>query len=429
MSQAIPPRKPPAMLFRTLLIISTVCWGELSAVAPALAEPQGVDDALIIIDTHIDVPYRLREQWADVTRATDNGDFDFPRAHAGGLDVAFMSIYTPSDYSGPGGHKALANQLIDSVEAMVGRAPDRFAMVTDPDAVEDLQRQGRIGLALGMENGSPIETLADLAFFHQRGVRYITLAHALSNTLSDSSYDTERPHGGLSAFGARVVGEMNRLGMMVDVSHLSDAAIHGVLETSAAPVIASHSSARHFTPGFERNLSDDLIRAIAAGGGVVQINFGSSFLTAEANDWYTRFDAARDRFMEQQQVDRNSAAVAQWSERYRQDHPLPFADLADVLDHFDHVRDLVGSAHIGIGSDYDGVGDSLPVGLKDVSTYPNLIRGLQSRGYPPAAVAQIAGGNLLRVWRQVEAVATAQTGAGTEASAEISGDSGTDSSD
>jgi membrane dipeptidase len=364
----------------------------------------------LIVDTHIDVPYRIHESWEDVTRATGKGEFDFPRARAGGLNVPFMSIYTPAAMEAKGGSFQLANELIDSVEAMVARAPGEAVLVRTPADAEEALRSGRIGLAMGMENGSPLEhDLANIRHFRDRGISYITLAHSLSNHLSDSSYDDNRPLGGLSDFGREAVREMNRLGVMVDISHVSDDAFYQVLEITQAPVIASHSSARHFTPGFERNMSDDMISALARTGGVIQINFGSSFLTEEARAWSDEYWKQREHFTSSNGLEGNSEAVAQFSADYRAKSPFPFARLEHVLDHIDHVVKLVGVDHVGIGSDYDGVGDSLPTGLKDVSTFPNLIAGLLERGYSEEQIRKILGGNLLRVWRQVQGFAEART--------------------
>jgi membrane dipeptidase len=251
-----------------------------------------------------------------------------------------------------------------------------------------------------MENGSPLEgKLENLAFFRDRGISYITLAHALSNHIADSSYDEERPWNGLSPFGREVVAEMNRQGILVDVSHVSDAAFYQVLELSQAPVIASHSSARHFTPGWERNMSDEMIRALAAQGGVMMINFGSSFLTEPARQWFEQMVATRKAFLAENGFDEESPEAEQFQEQYRETHPFPYATLDDLVAHFTHVIDLVGVAHVGIGSDFDGVGDSLPDGMKDVSFYPNLVGKLREKGYSAADIEAILGGNLMRVWR------------------------------
>jgi membrane dipeptidase len=358
----------------------------------------------LLADTHIDAPDRLRSDgWRDLAGAVPEREFDYPRARAGGLDLVFMSIYIPSAMEAAGeDSRPLADALIDSVEAIAGRAPDKFALVRSPAEAEAAWRADKVGLALGLENGAPIAgELENLRRLHARGIRYITLAHALSNHLSDSSFDAQRPWEGLSPFGREVVAEMNRLGVMVDVSHLSDEAVRDVLAVSRAPVIASHSSARHFTPGFERNLGDELAVAIAEKGGIVHVNFGSSFLTAEANAWFVRMRAARDAWMEAEgEVD--EASTVAWNKAYRAQQPFPFAALSAAADHIEHFIGLVGAEHVGLGSDFDGVGDSLPTGLKSVADFPNLIAELLRRGYPEADIRQILGGNLLRVWREVE---------------------------
>jgi membrane dipeptidase len=361
----------------------------------------------IIVDTHIDVPYRLDEEWADVSLATDGGDFDYPRAVAGGLNAPFMSIYTPANLEAEGGSKALAESLIDVVEKIAADAPEKFALAYSPADVERHFREGLISLPMGMENGSPLEDdLANVAYFFERGIRYITLAHSMSNRLSDSSYDEDKRWGGLSDFGIEVVGEMNRLGMMIDVSHLSDDAFRDVLEATRAPVIASHSSARHFTPGWERNMSDEMIQALAANGGLVMINFGSAFISEEAWRYGDARGDAYDSWLEENDAEGNDDVRRQFHDQYAQEHgPYPFATLEQTLDHFDHVVQLTSVDHVGIGSDYDGVGDSLPIGLKDVSTYPNLVEGLLSRGYSESDIRKILGENLLRVWRKVEDIA------------------------
>ena len=369
--------------------------------ADLAVEAQRIAQQYLLIDTHIDVPYRLQEHWEDVTQATAKGEFDYPRAKKGGLNAPFMSVYIPASYEKTGGGALLANQLIDSMEALVGRAPDKFAMAYRSDDLAAQFKQGKISLALGMENGTPINgKLENLRHFYQRGIRYITLTHSESNHIADSSYDLRRPHKGLSPFGEQVVAEMNKLGMMIDISHVSDAAFYKVLSLTKAPVIASHSSLRAFVPGFERNMDDKMIQALAKNGGVIQINFGSSFVISQANQWGLQFKAAA-----------KAAGKSQDDEAYRaeylQKHPYPFANVDTVIKHIDHVVKLVGIEHVGIGSDFDGVGDSLPDGLKDVSMYPNLIEGLLKRGYSEADIVKIMSGNLLRVWRQVETVAAA----------------------
>ena len=357
----------------------------------------------MIVDTHIDVPYRLFDEWEDVTQSTEDGDFDYVRARSGGLNIPFMSIYTPAESEEEGTSYALANRLIDSVEALVGRAPGKFVIVKTTDDAKKAMESGLIGLAMGMENGSPIDgKLENLAFFHDRGISYITLAHALSNHISDSSYDEERKWNGLSPFGKEVVAEMNRVGIMVDISHVTDEAFYQVLAISKAPVIASHSSPRHFTPGWERNMSDEMIKALAKNGGVIQINFGSSFVNKEAWEWYETMDELLTIYLEANGLDEHDNEAEQFEKDYRIEHPFPYATLDDLVANFEHVINLVGTDHVGIGSDFDGVGDSLPEGMKDVSYYPALIEALLKREYTVDNVKAIMGGNLMRVWREVE---------------------------
>jgi membrane dipeptidase len=394
-------------IIRTLALLSATSMAACN-MAPNTASPvttearaQQLAQQYIIIDTHIDVPYRLHKDWEDVALTTQRGEFDYPRAREGGLNAPFMSIYIPASYERTGGGYQLANQLIDSMEALAGRAPDKFAMAHNVADVVSQFGSTKVSLALGMENGTPIAgKLENLQHFYQRGIRYITLAHSESNHIADSSYDLRRQWNGLSPFGKELVVAMNNIGMMIDISHVSDAAFYQTIALSKAPVIASHSSLRSYTPGFERNMDDDMIRALAKNGGVVQINFGSSFVTAMAN----QYGALRKAAAKQAGVEDNAAFELQ----FRKQHPYPFANLDTVLDHIDHVVKLVGIDYVGIGSDYDGVGDSLPEGLKDVASYPNLIAGLLKRGYSETDIEKVLSGNLLRVWRDVEAYAAKQ---------------------
>lgn len=384
----------------SLLAISTLYVSGASAIT-ASDKANKLAQENIIIDSHIDVPYRIEKKWVDVTKATEDGDFDYPRAKQGGLNAPFMSIYIPASLDNSPSATKLADKLIDYVEAIVGRAPDKFAIATSTTEVEQQFSKGLISLPLGMENGSPIQgDLANLQHFYERGIRYITLAHSQANHISDSSYDLRRKWKGLSPFGKELVAEMNKVGVLVDISHVSDAAFYQALEISQTPVIASHSSLRAFTPGFERNMDDDMIKALGKNGGVIQINFGSTFVTKRANAW------SKQRGAEQEKVGKEfgkeSDEYKNFRTKYAEENPLPYATLDSVLDHIDHVVKLIGIDHVGIGSDYDGVGDSLPTDLKDVSTYPNLIQGLLNRGYSDKDIVKILSGNFLRVWKANE---------------------------
>ena len=259
---------------------------------------------------------------------------------------------------------------------------------------------------MGMENGAPIgDDLANLAYFRDRGIRYITLTHGKSNQISDSSYDEERVWEGLSPFGRQVVEEMNRQGIMIDVSHVTDEAFDQVLDLTRAPVIASHSSCRSFTGDWERNMSDEMIRRLGENGGVIHINFGSAFLTQEAWETSQAMWEAVGKYREEQDLEEGDEALEAFSEAYRAENPQVLADVTDVVDHIDRAVALAGIDHVGIGSDFDGVGPSTPTGLKDVSYYPNLIRHLLERGYSDEDVRKILGENTLRVWAEVEKVA------------------------
>ena len=362
----------------------------------------------IIVDGHIDVPYRVKEKWVDVTQATDGGDFDYPRAVEGGLNAPFMSIYVPASLDNSPESTQLAHELIDSVEAIVARAPDKFAIARSTKDVRSQFAQGLISLPMGMENGSPIQgDLNNLSAFYARGIRYITLAHSQSNHISDSSYDLRRKWKGLSPFGKTLVKEMNNMGIMIDISHVSDDAFYQVIALTKTPVIASHSSLRRFTPGFERNMDDDMIKKLGENGGVIMINFGSSFVSKEAGAWRTGLSQARKALIEKEGEE--SPKLANFEESYREEVPYPYSTLDEVLDHIDHVVQLIGVEHVGIGSDYDGVGDSLPIGLKDVAAFPNLVQGLLDRGYSESDISKILSGNLLRVWQSVEDYATSYT--------------------
>jgi len=370
--------------------------------------PKAVELAhrFLLIDTHIDVPYRLNDHPEDVSGPTEKGDFDFPRALAGGLDVSFMSIYVPAAYQETGGAKDFADEMIALVTGLVADHPDKFALVTSADEAAAIVGSGKIGFAMGIENGAPIEgDVANLKYFHDKGVRYITLTHSENNHICDSSYATERKWNGLSPFGRELIGEMNSIGMLIDVSHVSDATLEQVLELTHAPVIASHSSCRHFTPDWERNISDEMIAAVGKNGGVVQINFGSAFLRGDAQKQASAYWDARGAHIAEHQLDTDSEQLAAWDEAYWSDRTKLFADVTDVADHIDRVVELAGIDHVGIGSDYDGVGDSLPTGLKDVSQYPNLIAVLLERGYSEEDIEKICSGNLMRVWREAERIA------------------------
>jgi membrane dipeptidase len=406
-----PPRRSAA-LGLLVLCLSLACSGDERGatgqppVEDLRARAERLAAESLVVDTHIDVPYRLEEEPADVTVATESGDFDYPRAREGGLNVAFMSIYVPAAYQETGGARELAERLIGLVDGFEQSAPEKFAVAVSTEEVRGQFERGLISLPMGMENGAGIEDdLANLAHFYDLGIRYITLTHSENNLIGDSSYARERQWNGLSPFGREVVAEMNRLGMMVDISHVSDDTFYQVLEVTQAPVIASHSSCREFTPGFERNLDDEMLRALAANGGVVQINFGSAFLREDSNKQGMAGFTALAEYQQANELPDGDLALDEFRERWLEEHPTIYADIADVVAHIDHVVDVAGIDHVGLGSDFDGVGDSLPTGLKDVSDYPNLVYELLKRGYSDEDIRKVLGENLMRVWAEVERVA------------------------
>ena len=324
---------------------------------------------MIIIDTHLDTPIQLYMQqdkngsYEDITKKSSL-HFDFDRAVSGGLNVPFFVIFTPPSAEEKGTAFEMAKDLIEILEDIMNKNPGKFRLVKSPEEITN--EKNIMQVVYGMENGAPIESkLSNIKLFSDMGVNYITLAHSKSNHISDSSYDENKNWGGLSPFGRKVVAEMNKQGVMIDISHVSDAAFYEVLKLTKTPVIASHSSLRHFVPGFERNVSDDMLRGLAKNGGVIQICFGSEFIAEKKK------------------------------------YPNLVVTVKDVADHIDRVKELVGIDHVGIGSDYDGW-RNFPVGLEDTSTYPNLIRELLNRDYTKEEIEKVFGGNLLRVWREVK---------------------------
>jgi len=256
---------------------------------------------------------------------------------------------------------------------------------------------------MGMENGSPIENkLENLKEFYDKGVRYITLAHYKWNHICDSANDPERKWNGLSPFGVEVIKEMNRLGIMVDISHVSDSTFYDVIKLTTAPVIASHSCCRFFTPGYERNISDEMIKVLAKNSGVIQIGFASFFLRNDIYQQYTRGDEYIKNYLKKNNIDSETDSAWRFEENYWKENPLFKATVKDVANEIDHVKNLVGIDYVGIGSDFDGTGGLLPVGLEDVSKYPNLVYELLLRDYRDEEIQKILGGNLLRVWKQVD---------------------------
>lgn len=382
-------------------IINDMTDAELTEYATELAKKY------IIADGHVDLPYRMnvagfmiKKEVMDVSIETE-GNFDYPKSKRGGLDAPFMSIYVPSRYQISGNAREFADSLIDMTMKLPSQYPDLFGAANSPADIKENFTKGVVSLPMGMENGAPImDDLGNVEYFRDRGIRYITLTHSTDNQICDSSYDTTGTWNGLSPFGRDVVKEMNRVGIMVDISHVSDSAFYQVMELTSVPAIASHSSARHFTPDFERNMSDDMIKRLAENGGVICINFGSTFLSGESRE---KFDAMREHltnYAAENGLSRDDSLFQEYAREYAMNAGV-FEDVKKVVDHIDRVVELTSIDHVGFGSDFDGVGDSLPVGLKDVSMFPNVIFEMLKRGYTEEDIEKVCNKNVFRVWNAV----------------------------
>lgn len=360
----------------------------------------------IIVDGHVDLPYRLKvinfrleKEYLGIPIESKEGDFDYVRAKEGGLTAPFMSIYIPSHVTGHD-TRLLADSLINMVTWIAKENKSYFEIAHSPTEVEKIFKSGRIALPMGMENGSPIRSLSDVDYFKSRGISYITLTHSKVNQISDSSYDTLRQWKGLSEYGERVVKRMNDVGVMVDVSHISDSAFFDVIKITKVPIIASHSSARHFTPGLERNLSDEQIKIFKKNKGVIMVNFGTLFLDGDMTKTNRENEKAIHEALKQKNLKASDEEGKKLIEEFRKKNPKLYPDVEKVADHIDHIVNLAGIDAVGLGSDYDGVGDSLPKGLKDVSDYPNLISELLKRNYSEEDISKICYKNLFRVWNE-----------------------------
>lgn len=371
-----------------------------------------IAQSTIIVDGHMDFPLRMYNSGNDLngevfdfmTRSNE-GNIDYVRAKEGGVDAPFMAIYIAASYQEKGGAKVLADTLIMMVERLVETWPDKLALARSPEDIEANFKKGLLSLPMGIENAAAIEDdLSNVEYFYSRGIRYMTLTHGKDNLVGDSSYDDAETHGGLSEFGKQVVKEMNRLGMIIDVSHITDKTFFDVAEVSEAPIVATHSSARSFTPGFERNVSDEIIQKLAEKKGMVMITFGGSFLDQAYSEANAANRAHIQEWLKENNLTYRDESAQEYIRAYTADKK-PVVHVSKVVDHIDHVVNLVGIDYVGLGSDFDGVGDTLPEGLKDASMYPNIIAELLKRGYSRADIEKICSKNFFRVWKEVEAAA------------------------
>jgi membrane dipeptidase len=381
--------------------------------------PEAVHRSLLVIDTHADTPQRFVDEHFDLSDPLNGGNLNLDSVHKGNLGAEFFSIWVePKLYEGHYARRTL--ELIDSVKQQVARHPDQIEFVTSPAGIEQAHRAHKFAALMGIEGGHSIEdSIGLLRQYYALGVRYMTLTWANSNGWADSSGDIDNanvPHTkeGLNEFGKDVVYEMNRLGMMVDISHVSDKTFYRTLVITRAPVIASHSSARALCNA-PRNMTDDMLRAVAnsggpgSKGGVVQVNFFSGFLSQ------AYYDALKAR---QPEIDKATADLkAKAKAEGREVNPseiqklqsgiydqIPKPPFSVIIDHIDHIAKVAGVDHVGIGSDFDGVSGQLPEGMNSAADLPKITEGLMARGYSAEDCRKIMGGNLLRVFREVEQV-------------------------
>jgi membrane dipeptidase len=361
-----------------------------------------IHHSAIVIDTHCDTPMAMAERGIHIGDRQTETNVDLIRMKEGGVDSSFFAVYVSNnlDEKHPS-RKAL--EMIDEIYLQVGANPDQAEMAFSARDIINIERKGKRAILIGMENGGPIEgSLRLLRNYYRLGVRYVTLTHVKNNDICDSSTSKNPRWNGLSPFGREVVSEMNRLGMMIDVSHISDQAFWDVLDVSRAPVIASHSCCRSICDS-ARNLTDEMIRGLARKGGVIQINFFSAFLDPgyrqQAEAIRKKIEPQRNTLKEKYKNNQNrywDALFELWKK-----HAPPPPEIDILITHIDHVTKLVGVDYVGLGSDYDGA-SSYPVGLGDVSGFPLITYHLLKKGFQPEDIKKILGGNLLRVFQQVE---------------------------
>ena len=378
---------------------------------PALVErARRLLDRVPLVDGHNDLPWQYRKRFqnhfdrldlrVDQSRLEPALHTDIPRLRRGGLGGQFWSVYVPVEVQGADAVQAVLEQ-IDDVHRLAERYPDTFELARTADDVVRIHRAGRIASLIGMEGGHSIhDSLAALRGLYAAGARYMTLTHEKNTAWADSATDASQ-HQGLTRFGEEVVREMNRLGMLVDLSHVSPATMKKAIAVSQAPVIFSHSSARALVD-HPRNVPDDVLRLLPANGGVVMVSFVPSFSSEAARQWNADHNAeeARLKALSPGDPGRVKKELDAWSLR----HPAPRATLAEVADHVEHVRRVAGIDHVGIGSDFDGI-ESVPLGLTGVQDYPALLAELLRRGWTDEEVGKLAGWNVLRVLRAAEGVA------------------------
>lgn len=407
-------------MIRHLLLALALGAPALAADDPHLARAQKLLKAAPVIDGHNDWPEQLRadygEGWWKVDLTADSRTFkhplhtDIPRLHAGGVGGQFWSVWVPATVTGPAAVKATLQQ-IDIVRGLAARYPEHFELASTAADMRRIMKAGKVASLMGVEGGSQIDNdLAVLRQFHALGVRYMTLTHVRHNDWADSANEPPRAVP-LTDFGKAVVHEMNRIGMLVDISHVAPATMKAAMAASKAPVIFSHSSARAITD-HPRNVPDDVLALLPANGGVVMVNYAPGYVSRARQEWEAARAGVRASFNAPPysglyigQPERAEAALAAWDKA----HPMPKVTLAEVADHIDHLAKIAGHDHVGIGSDLDGI-DTTPDGLTGVETYPALIAELLRRGWSEADCAKLTSGNILRVLAAAETVAAGMKG-------------------
>jgi len=402
------------------------CWYVLALAVLCLLPPRGAspqDDLLArarrlhaevpLVDGHNDNPWQVRERAGgdpaklDISRPQPSLQTDLARLRAGGVGAQFWSVYVPPSYAGDRAVSATLEQ-IDLVHRMIERYPNDLELALTAGDIERIHRRGKVASLIGVEGGHSINgSLGVLRMLYRLGARYMTLTHGQNVPWADSATD-QRVHGGLTPFGREVVREMNRLGMLVDLSHVSPETMEDVLETTAAPVVFSHSSARALVD-VPRNVPDAVLKRLPANGGVVMVSFVPDFTSREMAVWAEADEREQARLSAL--FPKAPERVRQERAAWRQAHPAPGATLEQVADHVDHVRRVAGIDHVGLGSDFDGI-TTTPRGLPDVSAFPALTAELLRRGYSEEDVRKVIGLNVLRVMRSVERIGSAGLRAG-----------------
>jgi membrane dipeptidase len=399
-----------------LLLFSTLTLAQQKKPVKKADSPQAIHQSAIIIDTHADTPQRFLDEHFDLAQDSrvSDGHEDLGKIKQGNLAAEFFSIWVEPDFQGHYAKRAL--DLIDSVYKQAARHPDKMTMAFSAADIVRAHQRHLFAALMGIEGGHAIENdIRLLRDFYRLGVRYMTLTWSKTNEWADSSGDMDDPkvehHKGLTDFGKNVVREMNRLGMIVDISHVSDATFYDTLTVSRAPVIASHSSSRALT-NHPRNMSDDMLRAMANSGGVVMVNFYSAFVDEDYRKASSDKEKTKQRDDEVEAFKQAHAHADGSPVTYNEYAPLekkwaeqfPRPPLKSLIDHIDHIAKVAGIDHVGLGSDFDGV-TSLPQGIDSVADLPKITQALYERGYNRAQIHKILGGNLLRAMRRVEAVA------------------------